>query len=447
MYLNCHSYFSFRYGTLGPEDLLKGARDNGFGSIALTDINNTSGVLDFVRLAPKHKIKPVVGIDFRNGTEQKFIGIAKNNEGFRELNDFLSHHLHNGEEIPEEAPIFFNSYVIYPFSASPTKPPRRGGLKNDSDFCLRLKGNEYIGIKPGDVNRFRFTEWKKYPEKLVMLAPVTFQDKAGFNTHRLLRAIDKNVVLSKLDKKEEAAQDEVMLNQYELIKIYGDYPKIIENTLALMDKCSINFEFGKSKNKRTFTGNLYEDELQLKKLCNENLKYRYPNPDQTIKERLHKEIKIITEMGYASYFLINHDIVQYAQHRNFYYVGRGSGANSMVAYILRITDVDPVDLDLYFERFMNIYRTSPPDFDLDFSWKDRDEIIEYIFQRHGAVHTAQLATYNTFQANSVIRELGKVFGLPKGEIDALSEAPPQPSPEETSPRPSPKERERAPAQG
>ncbi|HKR03956.1 MAG TPA: DNA polymerase III subunit alpha [Bacteroidia bacterium] len=405
MYLNCHSYFSFRYGTISPEDLLKDATQNGIASLALTDINNTSGVLDFVRLAPRHKIKPVIGIDFRNGNDQKFIGIARNNEGFRELNDFLSHHLHNGDEIPGDAPIFFHSYIIYPFK---------------KDFRA-LKDNEFIGIRPGEVNRFVFTEWKKHPHKLVILSPVTFRDNGGYSTHRLLRAIDKNVVLSRLDKAEEAAKDEIMLNKYELIKIYGDYRLIIENTEKLLDNCSVNFEFGKSKNKKTFTGNFYEDELLLKKLCSENLKYRYPNPDKTIKERLNKEIKVITELGYASYFLINYDIIKYAQHKNFYYVGRGSGANSMVAYVLRITDVDPIDLDLYFERFMNIYRTSPPDFDLDFSWKDRDEIIEYIFQTHGATHTAQLATYSTFQANSVIRELGKVFGLPKVEIDDLSE--------------------------
>ena len=159
----------------------------------------------------------------------------------------------------------------------------------------------------------------------------------------------------------------------------------------------------------------------LKKLCSENIGYRYPNATREIKERYEKEIKMITEFGFASYFLINWDIIRFAQHKNFYYVGRGSGANSMVAYLLRITDVDPIDLDLYFERFMNTYRTSPPDFDLDFSWKDRDEVISYIFQKHGPTHTAQLATYSTFQSRAVIRELGKVFGLPKAEIDELVE--------------------------
>jgi DNA polymerase-3 subunit alpha len=333
------------------------------------------------------------------------VGLALNNEGFRELNDFLSHHLHAGEPIPDKAPILFNSYIIYPFTTRARK----------------LRVNEFIGIRPGDLTRLPFSEWKNDLQKLVMLQPVTFRNKRDFNTHRLLRAIDLNTLLSKLPVAEQANPEEVMLDQYELIKIYGNYRTLIENTLRILENCSIDFEFGKNKNKKTFTGNQYEDALLLKRLCHDNLSYRYPSQNAEITERYEKEINMITEFGFASYFLINWDIVNFARHKGFYYVGRGSGANSMVAYLLRITDVDPIDLDLYFERFMNTYRTSPPDFDLDFSWKDRDEVISYIFEKHGSTHTAQLATYNTFQSRAVIRELGKVFGLPKAEIDEIVE--------------------------
>jgi DNA-directed DNA polymerase III PolC len=135
-----------------------------------------------------------------------------------------------------------------------------------------------------------------------------------------------------------------------------------------------------------------------------------------------KELKIINDLGFNAYFLIAWDVIRYAQSRGFYYVGRGSGANSIVAYCLQITDVNPIELDLYFERFLNPYRTSPPDFDIDFSWKDRDEVIDYIFKRYGKEHVALLGMYDTFQYRAVIRELGKVFGLPKTEMDKLSNA-------------------------
>ncbi|HNR18829.1 MAG TPA: DNA polymerase III subunit alpha [Bacteroidia bacterium] len=415
MYINCHTYFSFKYGTLAPEDLLRASQANEISTLALTDINNTSGVLDFVRIAPKYKIKPVVGVDFRNGNKQMFVGIAKNNEGYRELNDFLSYHLHNRLEFKERAPIFKHCYVVYPTTAKHLNITKRGEIK------FNLREYEYVGLKPKELTLLQISGLKNYIEKLVIQHPVTFNEPGDYNTHRLLRAIDLNLLGSKVDKGEYADCNEIMVHRYELIREYGNYPKIIDNTLKLLDNCAIDFHFGKNKNKKSFTGNVYEDELMMLKLCEENLPYRYPNATEEIAERYKREIKVITELGYSSYFLINWDIINYARHKNYFYIGRGSGANSLVAYLLRITDVDPVELDLYFERFINAYRTSPPDFDIDFSWKDRDDIIDYIFERNGKTNTAQLATYSTFQYNAVIRELGKVFGLPKAEIDALSE--------------------------
>jgi DNA polymerase-3 subunit alpha len=132
-----------------------------------------------------------------------------------------------------------------------------------------------------------------------------------------------------------------------------------------------------------------------------------------------KERNIINGMSYNSYFLINYDVIRYAQSRRFYYIGRGSGANSIVAYCLRITDVDPIELDLFFERFLNPERTSPPDFDIDFSWTDRDEVIDYIFKRYGKGKVALLGSFPTFKHDSIIRQLGKVLGVPDEEIKEL----------------------------
>jgi DNA-directed DNA polymerase III PolC len=407
MYLNCHSYYSFKFGTLSPEELLQDAKKFGIRSFALTDINNTSGVLDFIRMAAvdKYNIKPVVGIDFRNGAEQKFIGIAKNNEGFYELNKFLSDHLENEKAIPNRAPEFENCFIIYPLQA----------------VQFPLRENEFAGIRTSDFFKLQTAHHKLPEAKLVVLAPITFRTKRDFNAHRLLRAVDKNTVLSKLEVSEQAQPDECMLPENVLPELYKDHPQMIRNTKRILDECEINFVFQENKNKKYFTGSESGDREKLVKLCDEGLKYRYPNAGDNIRERLEMEIGMIYKKDFISYFLINHDIVQYAQRKNFFYVGRGSGANSMVAYLLKITDVDPIDLDLYFERFINPSRTNPPDFDIDFSWRDRDEIIKYIFHKHGTDHTALLATYSTFQSNSMVRELGKVFGLPKEEIDSLQD--------------------------
>ncbi|NYJ26759.1 DNA polymerase III subunit alpha [Allomuricauda sp. ARW1Y1] len=408
MYLNCHTYYSLRFGTFSEVELLQLAKQNHVTQLVLTDINNTSAGLNFVRKAPEFGIKPILGIDFRNGVLPCFIGIAKNNEGYLELNDFLSQHLHDGSKIPDRAPAFKNAFVVYPFEQV---------LLNELDL---FQEHEFVGISIKDLRRLPFSKLASLTHKLVVQQPVTFRNKQDFNAHRLLRAIDNNVLLSKLPKEEEAHEEEKMYPVQNLAAAFSEFPFILENTEKLLNKCSIHFDFSKDRkpqNLKTFLGSVEEDEQLLDQLCAEGLPYRYEEVNDSIKSRLDKELELIKKMGFVSYFLINWDIVSEARRRGFFYVGRGSGANSIVAYLLRITDVDPMELDLYFERFINLYRANPPDFDIDFSWKDRPAMTEYIFERFE--HVALLGTYVTFKERGVIRELGKVFGLPPQDIDFL----------------------------
>ncbi|PKA98795.1 DNA polymerase III alpha subunit [Flavobacteriaceae bacterium MAR_2009_75] len=410
MYLNCHTYYSLRYGTFSERELLSLAQENEVTKLVLTDINNTSGCLNFVRLASEYGVSPILGIDFRNGVEQCFIGIAKNNEGYLELNNFLSDHLHQKKQLPSVAPKFEHAYVVYPFEKT---------LLNE---IVILNENEYIGISIADLRKLPFSKLAGLKHKLVVQQPVTFRNKNDFNAHRLLRAIDNNVLLSKLDRSEEASADQKMFSIPNLAKAFSEYTHILENTERLMNSCEIHYDFSterRPQNLQRYLDTDKADEALLEKLCQEGLPYRYPNGGDGITERLNKEIHMIKKMGFVSYFLINWDIISEARRRGFFYVGRGSGANSIVAYLLRITDVDPIELDLYFERFINLYRANPPDFDIDFSHHDRPEMTKYIFERFENV--ALLGTYVTFKERGVIRELGKVFGLPKSEIDMLCE--------------------------
>ena len=192
MYINCHTYYSLRYGTFSEVELLELAQQNHVAQLALTDINNTSACLNFVRKAPEFGVKPILGIDFRNGVEPCFIGVAQNNEGYMELNNFLSFHLHQKLEIPHRAPSFKNAFVIYPFEQV---------LLNELDHFLE---HEFIGVSIKDLRRLPFSRLAKLKKKLVVQQPVTFRNKARFNAHRLLRAIDNNILLSKLSKEEEA---------------------------------------------------------------------------------------------------------------------------------------------------------------------------------------------------------------------------------------------------
>ena len=401
MFLNVHSYFSFRYGTLSPEALVELAFKNGYRSLALTDINNTSGVIDFVIACKSHDIKPVVGIDFRNHEGQCFTAIAKNNEGFYEINKFLSELNEKNELPPSKAPQFHDAFVIYPY--------------HNKDYDLNE--NEFIGIPPDKINVVRFSNLSR--EKLLFLPELTFIDKKGYNTHVLLRAIDENVVLSKLKYRKQTGPYDFTFSRSQLYSKYRGVEFLLDNSERLIESCSFGLELKKNKNKKTFTGSQSEDQELLRSKTYAGFQNRYPKRNKAILERLKKELDMIHELGFDAYFLINDDIIAYATKKGYFHVGRGSGANSMVAYCLGITDVDPMELDLYFERFINPFRNVPPDFDIDFSWKDRDDVTRYIFERHGKEHTALLATYSTFKGRSVVRELGKVYGLPKAEIDSI----------------------------
>jgi len=412
MYLNCHSYFSFLYGSLSPKALFDEARRHGVRKLVLTDINNTSGYIELLRICHENKeayeLQIAVGIEFRDDDRLLFIGIAENNEGFQELNTYLSYH--NAEQMPlrSRAPSFEHVYVIYPFNAL---------APGD------LKQNEYVGVRIFEVPRIDRSQYRDHVNKLLILHPVTFKDKVGFNIHRLMRSIDQNTILSKLDKKLEADPGELMMPESELLAFYWRYPQIITNTKSLLEHCELRMELGTPKNKKVFSNSNKEDHAMLRTYALEGFQRRYEQYNSLAMQRLLKELDVIANQQFEAYFLISRDIVEFARHRNFAHVGRGSGANSMVAYCLGITEVDPIELDLYFERFLNPYRSSPPDFDIDFSWKDRDEVTRYIIEKYSPRHAALLATYTTFQGKSIIRELGKVFGLPKSEIDKLVDRP------------------------
>lgn len=410
MYINCKTYFSFRYGTFSTKELVKTAADNGIGSLALTNINSTCDIWDFVKLCQEEGIKPIAGTEVRNGDKMLYILLAANNKGLQWIHEFLSVHLLEKKDFPEAdlQSTFFDTntdgFVIYPLYAKPAD---------------KLLVNERIGVLPWEISKLFSQDLKRFADKFVIRQPVTVQNKTYYNLHRLLRCIDKNILLSKLPVESQASPEEMFASPSELIDKFKRYPFIVTNTYKLMEGCDIEIDFVTDKNKQTYGGTKEDDRILLEKLAVDGFSSRYNKKDKAARERLLKELKIIDELGFNSYFLINYDIIRYAQSRGFYYVGRGSGANSIVAYCLRITDVDPIVLNLYFERFLNPHRTSPPDFDIDFSWTDRNEVIDYVFKRYGKNHVTLMGAFSTFKHDAIIQQLGKVFGLPKDEIDEL----------------------------
>ncbi|MGE5356100.1 MAG: DNA polymerase III subunit alpha [Deltaproteobacteria bacterium] len=408
MYLNSHTYYSLRYGTMSPEELVARIKETRAKEIVLTDINNTSATYQFIMACEENGIKPIVGIEFREENEFLYLGIAKNKEGFRELTSFLTEYSLEDRKLPGEAPDFQHAYIVY---------------RNLPKEISALKNNEFIGIRPEEVNKIYSSKVKNHLEKLVVFAPVTFTGKEGFSVHKLLRCIDLNIILGNLTERDHARKTETIIHPDIIEKSFASYPQILENTRMILDGCSIEMQSSPLNNRRHFTGNKDDDFKLISKLAFNGCYRRYGKDNKEALRRTNHELSVINKLNFESYFLITWDIIRYAQNAGYHHVGRGSGANSIVAYNLGITDVDPIELDLYFERFINPYRSSPPDFDIDFSWDERDDITDYIFKRYGKEYTALLATYNTFKGKSIIRELGKVFGLPKADIDAIVDEP------------------------
>ncbi|MHC1702355.1 MAG: DNA polymerase III subunit alpha [Tenuifilaceae bacterium] len=405
----CHTYYSLKYGTAKVETLLNRAQELGITALVITDINNTTGCFDFVKECVDRGLKPIIGVEFRNDDTWLYTCIAKNGEGFREINEFLSGYNFSKKEFPKRAQEFENVYTIYPLSSI-----------NDD-----LLEYEFIGVRPFELNSIFNKIPSKLKSKLVAFHQVTFCAPHEVVLHKHLRAIDHNTLLSMVTEQQTARSDEVLLAPEKLKSLYSEYPELIKNSERLVDLCSFNFDFKAKKNKQIFSTSRYDDKLLLEKLAYEGMEYRYGIGNKQAEERIRKELDVIHDLGFSSYFLITWDILRHTMSNGIYHIGRGSGGNSIVAYCLKITDIDPIELNLYFERFINPQRTSPPDFDIDFSWKDRDSVYEYIFGKYGK-HAALLGTVNTFRDTSIVRELGKVYGMPKNDIDALVEHPNNP---------------------
>lgn len=408
MLLNAHTYYSYKFGTYKPATLMKQAKELGHKRICITDVNSTSAVIDCQRLSKKEiDIDVIPGIDVRNGAELLFVALPMNDAGFLEINNYVSSFIHDKKDIPKQAPQLENVFFIYPFQRA---------AQGEIDFAFK---NHFVGVQGYELGRLKFSPLRQHEQKLIAMSTVTFENKRSFNAHRLLRAIDNNLLLSKLPKSEEDDPRHVLHSAEELKQQFAEFPNLVYQAEQLLERCEVQFEFKTNKNKKTYTDSKQHDMELLRSEAEKGLAYRYRNADEKIINRVNHELKIIDQMDFCSYFLINWDIVNYATSQGHFHVGRGSGANSIIAYLLRITDVDPIELDLYFERFINPHRASPPDFDIDFSWRDRQDITDYIFETFGRDRVALLGAYNTFKDRSVTRELGKVLGVPAAEIDEL----------------------------
>jgi len=430
-HLQVASCFSLLRGTARIPELIGAAKERGFDALALTDLNGIYGAIEFYKKAKDAGIKPIIGVTLdeaqdeieanpngnknRKATPKRTLTIlAKNRRGYGEICRLITKRkLDKNFKLAEIAPDAVANSVLITLSPE---------LLEELAPHFSLK-ELYGGILPpidteGTMQaRAMFMTAKRLRRKIVAVNDVHFLNPAEQSTHRLLRAIDENETIYTVSGVVSRAR--YLMSAEEMRRAFADFPEALIATREIAEECNLEFELGKWVFPHFPLPPGVTAEERLRKLCLEGLNRRYPKLARTHFERLNYELSVIEKLGYAGYLLAVQDIVQEANRRGIPNLGRGSAANSLVCYALFLTHVDPLKYNLYFERFLNPERTSPPDLDIDFNWKRRDEIIEYVYQKYGSERVAMVSTHITFQARSALRETAKAMGILTSEVERV----------------------------
>lgn len=412
--LHVHSCYSLLSGAFDLKMLIQKAKEMNISSIALTDTNSVYGLVQFYKLAIENGIKPILGvyIDNPKNKNEYVLILAKNSEGYsdicrittlRKLNDEFSLSL-----ILQQ--IWNNLIFLSP--------------STEILSIINPKNEFYAEIFITSNSRKRMLKVYEYAKKekikIVATNPIYFFEEKDFEIHRLLRAIDCNCTISNLPS-EELVDEEFYFKPSKMLEnLFKKIPEAIKNNFELAEKCNAKLEIGKYKLPKYINNYSSNNENLFLEILYKGFSDLYPNPDEKTLDRLNYEIEVIKSLGYVDYFLIVWDILQEAKRRGMITIGRGSAANSIVAYCLGITQIDPIKHNLYFERFLNKARSNPPDIDIDFSWKERDDIIKYVFEKYGYENVAMISTHVTFRARSAFRETAKAYGISEREISEYS---------------------------
>ena len=412
--LHVHTNYSLMEGTISIDELINACKKNNIKSIAVTDTNAMNGLIQFVKKSLEEKIKPIIGtcITEPNDESKYILFLAKNNQGYSDICKIITHRKLNEDfsllKIIKQT--WQNLFLI-----TPDIDLLKESDKNNSVYA------EIIPTSSNKINALKtFQIAKETDIPIVASNPIYFLKKNDYELHKLVTAIRLNKVIDNLDDSELVDKEFYFRSFNEVEKSFAKIPEALTNAEHIASDCNVDLKLNDYKYP-AFPQLKSESSIsKLSKVAREGLKKRYKNIDDKVLKRLEYELRVIDELNFADYFLIVWDIIQEAKKRGMMTIGRGSAANSLVAYCLELTQVDPVKHNLYFERFLNKTRSNPPDVDIDFSWKERDEIVKYVFEKYGYERVAMISTTITFRARSAFRETAKAFGFTDKEISKYS---------------------------
>ena len=453
VHLHIHSEFSLLDGANRIKDLPVRAKELGMDAIALTDHGVMYGAIDFYKACKKEGVKPIIGCEVYVAPRSRFdkepnvdnrynhlILLAKNNEGYKNLSKLVSIGFVDGyyykPRIDLEVLEKYHEGLICLsacLAGSVSQALLNGQEDKAEEIALwhkKVFGKDYYielqnnGIKEQVLANQKLVQLaRKLDIPLVATNDAHYLKREDAYNHEVLLCIQTGKRMSDPDRMRFDTEELYVKSPEEMIEYFKAFPDAIENTVKIAEECNVEFEFGHTILPNYDVPPEYKTHYDFfKKLCDDGIKKRYgENPSKEIWDRANYEIEIIKKMGYVDYFLIVWDFINYAKTHNIPVgPGRGSGAGSIIAYAIEITDIDPIKYGLLFERFLNPERISMPDFDVDFCYEHRQDVIDYVARKYGHDHVSQIITFGTMSARMVIRDVARVLDVPYAEADTLA---------------------------
>ena len=453
VHLHVHSEFSLLDGANRIKDLPVRAKELGMDSIAITDHGVMFGVIDFYKACKANGVKPIIGcevyvaprtrFDKEAGIDNKYnhlILLAKNNNGYKNLSKLVSLGLLDGyyykPRIDKEILEKYHEDLICCSACLAGELPQ-AILKNDMEkaeetalWFKNLFGEDYyLEIQANSLREQALVNQKiivlsqKLNIPIVATNDAHYLKKEDYYNHEVLLCVQTGKRMTDSDRMSFSTNDFYIKSPEEMEEYFANVPQALENTVKIAEKCNVEFEFGNTILPNYDVPPEFETHYDyLRKLSKDGMQKRYgDNIPKEIQEREEYELSVIKTMGYVDYFLIVWDYINWAKSQGIPVgPGRGSGAGSIVAYAIGITDIDPIKYSLIFERFLNPERISMPDFDVDFCYERRQEVIDYVARKYGHDHVSQIITFGTMSARMVIRDVGRALDVSYAETDKLA---------------------------
>ncbi len=457
VHLHVHSEYSLLDGACRIKDLVSHVKELGQTACAVTDHGNMFAAVEFYNECKKQGIKSIIGCEVYVAPRTRFdkipkidtspyhlVLLCKNNTGYQNLIKMVSQGyiegFYNRPRVDFELLEKHSEGLICLSACLAGEIPRKlsqddyQGAVNAALKYKEIFGQDNYFI---EIQKHKFMEQERIIPSLIKLSKETgiplvatndahYIRKSDSYAQRILMCISTATTIDDPSKLEFPTEEFYIKSQSEMVELFPSLPEAIANTKLIADRCNVSFEFGQTKLPYFHIESVDSNEKFLRDMCEKGLYKRYNNPTKEAHERLEYELSVITKMGYTDYYLIVWDFIQYAKRNNIPVgCGRGSGAGSLCAYCIDITGIDPLKYNLLFERFLNPERTSMPDFDIDFCMEGRQKVIDYVVNKYGSDHVAQIVTFGTLAAKAAVRDVARAMGLPYQIGDKVSKAIPR----------------------